>query len=75
VFISGIDTDKFSEYIEDCICRQEPLLKVLRLVCLQSLCNGGLKQRVLDQYRTEILQVCAGRINALGPYDACMLLQ
>ena len=35
----GIDTDKVSPYIEDFICRQEPLVKVLRLICLQSASN------------------------------------
>ncbi|XP_021042440.1 vacuolar protein sorting-associated protein 33A [Mus pahari] len=55
-FMSGIDTDKVNNYIEDCIAQKHPLIKVLRLVCLQSVCNSGLKQKVLDYYRREILQ-------------------
>ncbi|EDL19628.1 vacuolar protein sorting 33A (yeast) [Mus musculus] len=55
-FMSGIDTDKVNSYIEDCIAQKHPLIKVLRLVCLQSVCNSGLKQKVLDYYRREILQ-------------------
>ncbi|XP_028621976.1 vacuolar protein sorting-associated protein 33A isoform X1 [Grammomys surdaster] len=55
-FMSGLDTDKVNNYIEDCIAQKHPLIKVLRLVCLQSVCNSGLKQKVLDYYKREILQ-------------------
>ncbi|XP_012878627.1 PREDICTED: vacuolar protein sorting-associated protein 33A [Dipodomys ordii] len=55
-FMSGIDTDKVNNYIEDCIAQKHPLIKVLRLICLQSVCNSGLKQKVLDYYKREILQ-------------------
>ncbi|XP_053135694.1 vacuolar protein sorting-associated protein 33A isoform X1 [Hemicordylus capensis] len=55
-FMSGIDTDKVNTFIEDCIAQKHPLIKILRLVCLQSVCNSGLKQKVLDYYRREILQ-------------------
>ncbi|XP_043924530.1 vacuolar protein sorting-associated protein 33A [Protopterus annectens] len=55
-FMSGIDTDKVNSYIEDCIARKDPLLKILRLACMQSVCNNGLKQKVLDYYKREILQ-------------------
>ena len=43
-------------YIEKAIARGEPLAKVLRLVCLQSLCYGGFKQTKFDQIRRELLQ-------------------
>ncbi|XP_054449955.1 vacuolar protein sorting-associated protein 33A isoform X1 [Pteronotus mesoamericanus] len=55
-FMSGVDTDKVNSYIEDCIAQKHPLIKVLRLICLQSVCNSGLKQKVLDYYKREILQ-------------------
>lgn len=55
-FMSGIDTDKVNNYIEDCIAQKHPLIKVLRLICLQSVCNSGLKQKVLDYYKREVLQ-------------------
>ncbi|XP_030074491.1 vacuolar protein sorting-associated protein 33A isoform X1 [Microcaecilia unicolor] len=55
-FMPGIDTDKVNNYIEDCIAQKDPLIKILRLVCLQSVCNSGLKQKVLDYYKREILQ-------------------
>lgn len=48
---------KVNSYIEDCIAQKHPLIKVLRLICLQSVCNSGLKQKVLDYYKREILQV------------------
>ena len=33
------------------------LLQVLRLMCMQSVTNNGLKQKIYDYYRREILQV------------------
>ncbi|XP_066290958.1 vacuolar protein sorting-associated protein 33A-like [Branchiostoma lanceolatum] len=55
-FLNGIDTDKVNPYIEDCIARKEPIIKILRLVCIQSVANNGLKQKTLDYYKREILQ-------------------
>uniref|UniRef100_A0A2K5IE40 VPS33A core subunit of CORVET and HOPS complexes n=1 Tax=Colobus angolensis palliatus TaxID=336983 RepID=A0A2K5IE40_COLAP len=46
-FMSGIDTDKVNNYIEDCIAQRHSLIKVLRPVCLQSVCNSGFKQKHL----------------------------
>ncbi|KAK3539155.1 hypothetical protein QTP86_026972 [Hemibagrus guttatus] len=55
-FMTGVDTDKINTYIEDSIAQKDPLIKILRLVCMQSICNNGLKQKVLDFYKREILQ-------------------
>lgn len=44
-------------YIEDRIAQKEKLSKILRLMCMQSVCNNGLKQKVLDYYKREIFQV------------------
>lgn len=44
-------------YIEDRIAQKDALAKVLRLMCMQSVCNNGLKQKVLDYYKREIFQV------------------
>ncbi|KAG5840236.1 hypothetical protein ANANG_G00186680 [Anguilla anguilla] len=55
-FMTGVDTDKVNTYIEDCMAQKDPLIKILRLVCMQSVCNNGLKQKVLDYYKREILQ-------------------
>uniref|UniRef100_A0A7N6AM49 VPS33A core subunit of CORVET and HOPS complexes n=1 Tax=Anabas testudineus TaxID=64144 RepID=A0A7N6AM49_ANATE len=55
-FMTGVETDKVNTYIEDSIAQKDPLIKILRLVCMQSVCNNGLKQKVLDYYKREILQ-------------------
>lgn len=44
------------EYIEECINKQEPLVKVLRLLCLLSLCSGGLKDKTHAFFVREIVQ-------------------
>ncbi|KRZ68052.1 Vacuolar protein sorting-associated protein 33A [Trichinella papuae] len=58
-----IASDEFSNtlsceraFIEQSINKKEPMLKVLRLMCLQSLTNAGLKTKLYDQYRREFLQ-------------------
>jgi len=43
-------------YIEECINKQEPLVKVLRLLCLLSLCTGGLKEKLHAFFIQEIIQ-------------------
>lgn len=53
--LNCIDTDKPNAYIEDMIAQQQPLLKVLRLLCIQSLTNSGLKSKLLDYYKREII--------------------
>ncbi|XP_058789341.1 vacuolar protein sorting-associated protein 33A isoform X1 [Phymastichus coffea] len=54
--LNCIDTDKPNSYIEDLIAQQQPLMKVLRLLCIQSITNSGLKQKLLDYYKREIIQ-------------------
>lgn len=54
--LNCIETDKPNPYIEDMIAQQQPLLKVLRLLCIQSLTNSGLKPKLLDYYKREIVQ-------------------
>jgi hypothetical protein len=55
-FINELGTDKSNSYIEDCIARRESLVKVLRLMCIQSFCNNGLKPKILEFYKHEIVQ-------------------
>ncbi|XP_064460766.1 vacuolar protein sorting-associated protein 33A-like [Ornithodoros turicata] len=55
-FMNGIDTDKINPHIEECIAREESIYKVLRLICMQCFANNGLKQKVLEYYKKEILQ-------------------
>ncbi|KAL3270720.1 hypothetical protein HHI36_021246 [Cryptolaemus montrouzieri] len=54
-FLNCIDVDKSSPYIEDLICQQKPLVQVLRLICLQSLTCSGLKPKVLECYKKELV--------------------
>ncbi|EEB20262.1 vacuolar protein sorting 33A, putative [Pediculus humanus corporis] len=54
--LSGMETDKIHSFIEDCIAKKQPLQHVLRLMCLQSLANSGLKPKVLEHYKREIVQ-------------------
>lgn len=51
-----METDKIHSFIEDCIAKKQPLQHVLRLMCLQSLANSGLKPKVLEHYKREIVQ-------------------
>ncbi len=53
--LAGLDS--CGEYIEDCIGRQEPFIKVMRLLILQSLTNAGIKPKVLEYYKHELIQV------------------
>lgn len=53
-FMMCVDLDKSNEFIEGMICKQKPIDKVLRLICIQSAAGSGLKQKVLDQYKKEL---------------------
>lgn len=53
--LNCIDTDKANPHIENMIAQQEPLLKVLRLLCIQCFTNSGLKPKLLDYYKREII--------------------
>jgi len=44
------------DYIEECINKQEPLTKVLRLLCLISLTTNGIKSKTYEFLRKELLQ-------------------
>lgn len=54
--LNCFETDAISPYIEACISRSESLSKVFRLIAIQSFCGNGLKQKVLDFYKREIIQ-------------------
>ena len=45
-------------------------LQVLRLMCIQCLCNNGFKPKLLEYYKKEIIQVCA----SLADPPACIVL-
>ena len=75
-FLNCIDTDKINPFIEDCIATEVPLNKVFRLICIQSLVNNGLKSKVLDYYRKEILQTYGfWNLSAFYNLEKCGLLK
>jgi hypothetical protein len=53
--ILGQEEKATIEYIETCIIRQDPLPKVLRLLCLLSITRNGLGQKEYDHFRTEMV--------------------
>ncbi|ESN95294.1 hypothetical protein HELRODRAFT_86965 [Helobdella robusta] len=55
--LKGLDLDKSRSFIEKCILMKEDINKVLRLICLQCYCNNGLKPKILEFYKKEIIQV------------------
>eukprot|EP00658_Telonema_sp_P-2_P040793 TRINITY_DN29176_c0_g2_i1.p1 TRINITY_DN29176_c0_g2~~TRINITY_DN29176_c0_g2_i1.p1 ORF type:complete len:460 (-),score=139.15 TRINITY_DN29176_c0_g2_i1:244-1623(-) len=46
--------DEANDYLEMCINKQEPLKKILRLLCLKSLCSNGIPKKELDFFRREL---------------------
>ncbi|XP_066144491.1 vacuolar protein sorting-associated protein 33A [Euwallacea fornicatus] len=56
-FLFCFEVDKPSNYIEELIALGKPFIKVLRLICLQCLCSSGLKPKVLEGYKKELVQV------------------
>eukprot|EP00027_Filamoeba_sp_ATCC50430_P001749 CAMPEP_0168556906 /NCGR_PEP_ID=MMETSP0413-20121227/9136_1 /TAXON_ID=136452 /ORGANISM="Filamoeba nolandi, Strain NC-AS-23-1" /LENGTH=618 /DNA_ID=CAMNT_0008587891 /DNA_START=132 /DNA_END=1984 /DNA_ORIENTATION=+ len=52
--LAGVDGSQ--DYIEDCIAKRDPLVKVLRLLALLSQTSGGIKQKQLEFFKREILQ-------------------
>lgn len=56
-FLNCIEVDKASPYIEDLIAQSKPLIKVLRLICLHSITSSGLKPKILEHYKRELVQV------------------
>ncbi len=55
-----INVGTLLEELEELIGLQEPLLKVLRLFCLQSLTSGGIKAKAFDLLRRELIQTYGG---------------
>jgi len=53
---AGADINSLNATIEELISRSAPFAQVLRLLCLESLTNGGLKPKDLDFFKREVLQ-------------------
>lgn len=53
---SMVESETCYEVLEDLIASQYPPLRLLRLLCLQSLTGGGLKAAKFDSLRREVVQ-------------------
>lgn len=56
-FLLCSDIDKQSSYIEELIARKAPFKTVIRLICMQNIAGSGLKQKLIDYYKRELVQV------------------
>lgn len=53
--VLGSEEKLVNEYIEELIDRAEPLPKVLRLLCMMSLCQQGIKQKQYEALRQSMM--------------------
>lgn len=56
-FLNCIDLDKASPFIESLLAQKAPIVEVLRLICLQCIASSGMKQKLLEYYKRELVQV------------------
>lgn len=56
-FLICADCDRASPVIEDMLAKRHPFRTVVRLICMQCIAGSGLKQKVLDYYKRELVQV------------------
>lgn len=56
-FLLCSEIDKANPFVEDMIAKKAPLRNVLRLICMQCIAGSGLKPKVLDYYKRELVQV------------------
>ena len=53
--INGEKSEKTLDYLEAMVQVKEDLNKVMRLLAMRSLIDGGLKQKQFDYFRREII--------------------
>ncbi|POY72706.1 hypothetical protein BMF94_4536 [Rhodotorula taiwanensis] len=54
--IAGVDLATQENSIRDLINLEAPLRTVLRLICVYSLISGGIKQKLLEEFKRDLLQ-------------------
>ena len=59
--VNNQNVHRYLDFIEDAACQDVELLRVFRVMCVQSIIGSGLKPKVLDAYRKMILQVYGHR--------------
>lgn len=55
-FMLCSEVDKACAFIEDAMAKEVPLSTVLRLICMQCVAGSGLKPKVYDYYKRELVQ-------------------
>ncbi len=55
--LAGVTSSEQSDYVEEMVARELPAENVLRLVCLMSHIQNGLKPKIYDLLKQEIIQV------------------
>ena len=59
--VNNQNVHRHIDFIEDAACQEVELLRLYRVMCLQSIIGSGLKPKVLEAYRKMILQVYGHR--------------
>lgn len=54
--VAGVDTSAVHDIIEDLIALDAPLTDVLRLLCLESTTNGGMRQKDYERFSRAVVQ-------------------
>lgn len=62
--IAGVDLAAQENSIRDLLNQEAPLRTVLRLLCLYSVISGGLKPKIIEEFKRDILQVRLLRFTA-----------
>ncbi|MCQ2816504.1 MAG: Sec1 family protein [archaeon] len=55
ILLAGEQPPKFMEFLEDEVNRKAPLTKVLKILCIDSLVEGGIKPKNLEPIKRDIL--------------------
>lgn len=54
--VAGSDPSTLVDLVEECIARDIPVETVLRLLCLMSVVNHGIRPKELDSYKRQVVQ-------------------
>lgn len=66
--IAGVDLATQENSIRDLINLEAPVRSVLRLLCVYSLVSGGLKQKVLEEFKRDLLQASPRLCVEMSPF-------
>jgi hypothetical protein len=60
--LEGENQKQVTEYIEECMARREPMYRVLRLLAMQCIADGGYKAKQLESIKRDLIQVGGGSL-------------